>query len=49
MTRGNARDLAREKQAKQQAAKSKSQKASDRDGNAGLTHEQRKYARTQRF
>jgi len=39
MTRGNQRDLAREKAAKKLA---KGKKASDSDANSGLTLEQRK-------
>ena len=39
MTRGNQRDLAREKAAK--AAKGKSKAASEQDGNKGMTKEQR--------
>ena len=39
MTRGNQRDLAREKAAK--AAKGKGKAASDQDANKGMTKEQR--------
>ena len=42
MTRGNQRELAREKAAKKQKEQSKKKGASATDGNKGLTLEQRK-------
>jgi len=42
MTRGNQRDLNRERARKQQEEKKKSQSAAEKEGNKGLTLEQRK-------
>ncbi|VDP96391.1 unnamed protein product [Echinostoma caproni] len=42
MTRGNQRELARQKQAKKQAALQKSTGASEKDGNKGMKLEERR-------
>ncbi|PSN47379.1 putative SERF-like protein [Blattella germanica] len=42
MTRGNQRELARQKNQKKQQEQHKSKKSSDKDSNKGLTLEQRK-------
>jgi len=42
MTRGNQRDLQREKGAKKQQEQQKSRPAGEKEGNAGMTHQQRK-------
>jgi len=42
MARGNQRDLAREKNQKKQQEQKKGKAASDKDGNKGLSLEERK-------
>uniref|UniRef100_A0A5K4F805 4F5 domain-containing protein n=1 Tax=Schistosoma mansoni TaxID=6183 RepID=A0A5K4F805_SCHMA len=42
MTRGNQRDLAREKNLKKQSEQRKSKASSQKDGNKGLTLEERR-------
>jgi len=42
MTRGNQRDLQREKAAKKQQELQKNRPAGEKDGNSGMTHQQRK-------